>query len=332
MLSSLRFILKSQLKRQSNRGGFTLIELLVAIIMAALIITPVLGFMINFLQTDRREQAKTTTEQDIQAALDYIAQDMQQAIYIYDKDGLNGTGIQGISEELASLPCPADADECKPILVFWKRRFLSREVTGQINDHFVYSLVAYSIADNKNDANGTWSPTARILRYEFRDGLDIDPENRNGDEVQSNPAGFAPFSLAGTGSLANKMNRWGEDSGSANANWGTPGGSPPSATLIDYIDEPDSEAPLIECEQLRGEQRIPATDDDDPNVGFVACISTLPSDSSIPTGRVYIRGNALARVPTLKDAVKNEDDYKKYSTFFPKSSIQVQGNSFLFTQ
>jgi len=39
-------------------GGFTLIELLVAMILAALVITPLLGFMLNIMDTDRKEQAK----------------------------------------------------------------------------------------------------------------------------------------------------------------------------------------------------------------------------------------------------------------------------------
>lgn len=327
MLSSLKFILKNQLKRPSNRDGFTLIELLVAIILAALIITPVLGFMINFLQTDRKEQAKTTTEQDIQAALDYIAQDIQQAVYIYDQNGLQSSGEDGIRDELETSIC--EEDDCTPILVFWKRRFLSQDETinGQSvgsftnsNDVFVYALVAYALVDNPEN-DDTWSPTARIVRYELRDGLDIDGDQV--DEVPASPSGFEPFDLSEKGTLETKMNLW-----------NTPGGQKNGATLIDFIDEPKSEdeAPLIQCQQQRGEQRIPAQEADDPSVGFVTCISTLPSESSIPTARVYMRGNALARVPSLKDAVKDKDDYKQYSTFFPTSSIQVQGNSFLFTQ
>ncbi|MEQ9370204.1 MAG: hormogonium polysaccharide secretion pseudopilin HpsC [Coleofasciculus chthonoplastes F3-SA18-01] len=313
MLSSLRFILKSQLKRQSNRGGFTLIELLVALIMAALIITPVLGFMINFLQTDRREQAKTTTEQDIQSALDYIAQDMQQAVYIYDLNGLNGTGDNGISDELGnSLSCPANAT-CQPILAFWKRRFLSRTdringtVVGSLtnnNDAFVYSLVAYSLVDASN-AEKDWSSVARIVRYELRGDL----TTKDGS-IPSDPAGFVPFNLEGSGNLSVKMNRWA----------GSPTTAQTGATLVDYIDEPGSGTLTVSCST--NEQRIPP-----PNTGingFVVCLNLL--QRTIPTAQVYIRGNAFARL-------QNNAPYSEgMSTFFPKSSVLVRGNGFLFTQ
>ncbi len=322
MLSSLKFILKSQLKRQSDHpGGFTLIELLVALIMAALIITPVLGFMINFLQTDRREQAKTTTEQDIQSALDYMAQDMQQAVYIYNEEALTSINPDGIKGALdTALKCPNDADSCQPILVFWKRRFLAKDdvLSGTIvgtktneNDTFVYSLVAYSLVDTEQNINNLWSPSARIVRYELRDALDFNQDGT--DEIAPDPAGFQPFNLDGKGSLTLKMNQW-----------NTPGGEQEGATLIDYIDEPDepdSNAPVVNCKV--GEQRIP---DDSTVNSFVVCMNLL--NPSIPTARVYLRGNALARIPILQ----NEDYDDKYSTFFPTSSILVRGNGFLFTQ
>lgn len=69
--------------------GFSLIELLVAIILAFLILTPLLTFMVNIMDNDRKEQAKVTTDQDLSATLDYIKRDLQQAVYIYDADGIN---------------------------------------------------------------------------------------------------------------------------------------------------------------------------------------------------------------------------------------------------
>ena len=43
--------------------GFTLIELLVGMVLAFLVMAPMLGFMVNMLDSDNREQAKATTEQ-----------------------------------------------------------------------------------------------------------------------------------------------------------------------------------------------------------------------------------------------------------------------------
>jgi len=68
-------------------GGFTLTELLVAMLLVALVLTPLLTFMLNIMDSERKEQAKTTSEQEL-SALDYIAGDLEQAVYIYDDDGL----------------------------------------------------------------------------------------------------------------------------------------------------------------------------------------------------------------------------------------------------
>ena len=72
-----------------------------------------LGFVVDMLNTDRREQVKSNTEQDLQAAVDFISQDLSQAIYIYDQ-----AGITAINNK---LPTPAPANGT-PILVFWKRQ------------------------------------------------------------------------------------------------------------------------------------------------------------------------------------------------------------------
>ncbi len=106
---------KKDLKQSSQDAGFTLIELLVAMIISFLVITPLLTFMINILDTDRREQAKSNSEQEVQTAVDYIAQDLQQAIYIYD-----AKGIKSIRERLRFA---GDTDKV-PVLVFWKRKII----------------------------------------------------------------------------------------------------------------------------------------------------------------------------------------------------------------
>jgi type II secretory pathway pseudopilin PulG len=214
MKTLLRLLLKSQ--HQRNRSGpaqtdkgMTLVELLVGAIMAFLIITPMLGFVVDMLNTDRREQVKSTTEQDIQAAVDFIAQDLSQAIYIYDNNPIptstvttTATGIPAIAGQF--IP-PADATKT-PILVFWKRRQIKNAVPvkgvnakpqdcrtgvkpgepGDCNDTYVLSLVAYyQVKDTTT--NSTWCqpsgglcPT-RIARYEISDGVK-DPSSSDPDK------------------------------------------------------------------------------------------------------------------------------------------------------
>jgi Tfp pilus assembly protein PilW len=74
MKSLLRLLLKNQhrqncSKQAQKEKGMTLVELLVGAIMAVLIITPMFGFVVEMLNSDRREQVKSNTEQDLQAPL-----------------------------------------------------------------------------------------------------------------------------------------------------------------------------------------------------------------------------------------------------------------------
>ncbi|MEA5516417.1 hormogonium polysaccharide secretion pseudopilin HpsC [Nodularia sp. UHCC 0506] len=195
MAKTLQFILRSQIKSSKviqKSGGFTLIELLVALLIAFFILTPLLGFMVSVLSTDRREQAKANSEQEIQTALNYISRDVQQAVYIYD-----AAGIAAIQSELRY---PGDATK-SPVLVFWKRELVDDVIpaaTGTKKDGtFVYSLVAYYLI---KDSNSTWSNAARIARWQIQDGVSVvsggvDCTGYTGKYIAGNcpSAGFAPF-------------------------------------------------------------------------------------------------------------------------------------------
>ncbi|NER06132.1 MAG: prepilin-type N-terminal cleavage/methylation domain-containing protein, partial [Okeania sp. SIO3C4] len=85
MENLLRLLLKIPLKGNYSKSasaisGFTMIELLVGTIIAAIIITPLLAFVVDILNTDVREQAKTNTEQEVQSAAEYISKDLSQAV------------------------------------------------------------------------------------------------------------------------------------------------------------------------------------------------------------------------------------------------------------
>jgi type II secretory pathway pseudopilin PulG len=166
-----------------------MIELLVGMVIAALIITPMLGFVVNILNSDVREQAKTNSEQELQAAIDYIAQDVSQAVYIYDPDyagdATSDPAIPSYDDFITQLPYPPaeDAsDEKKPVLVFWKRQLVEDvlPVSGDdcsaagCDDTFVLSLVAYYLIE---DNDTTWCQPdgnpcpKRIARFQIQDGV-----------------------------------------------------------------------------------------------------------------------------------------------------------------
>ena len=333
MMRSLKLILSTQLKRSGINQtirGFTLIELLAALILAVLVITPLMTFMLSILDSDRKEQAKVTSEQELQAALDYIARDLEQAIYIYDADGLtnnnNTTTVSssGIQDQIppnksapnCSVGSGSNASVCTPVLVFWKREFVANSVgvtsstqtsTSQTNDGFTYSLVAYYLITNPNQTNTSWSAQARIGRFQIR-GL-VNATNANSVGTSAD-IGFNPPPLNANGTtLKYKMDQWVAASGNYTQR---------VETLVDYIyintGTTGTNPPAGTCSfgQLTGN-----------NVsGFYACV-----DSSDGLAQVYLRGNALARLQnnnlSYQDSIKN---------YFPSLNSQIQARGFLYTK
>ncbi|MEA5504229.1 hormogonium polysaccharide secretion pseudopilin HpsC [Halotia wernerae UHCC 0503] len=339
MTNSLKFILSTQLKRSAKNhqpSGFTLIELLVAMILAVLVITPLMGFMISILDTDRKEQAKVTSEQEIQAALDYITRDLQQAVYIYDADGVtrnrNTTDItlSGIKDQIPpakSAPNCSDAAACTPILVFWKRKFIADSVgissntqtsDVQTDDGYAYSLVAYYLITNTDGSNSTWSKEARIGRFELRGPVNAANANATGS-ISDTGFNLPPLDKSGA-SLKDKMNQWQTALG-ASDNY--PIGNQ-VITLIDYISTttpPTPTPPPIATDCPGGSTPSPKLVGSKTS-GFFACV-----DANEVLAQVYLRGNALARIQNNNLAYA---DNKK--AYFPSANIQAQGRGFLFTK
>lgn len=301
------------MKSQSN-AGFTLIELLVGMILSSLVVTPLLSFMINIMDTDRKEQAKATSEQEIQSALDYIAQDLGQAVYIYDADGLNNNSTDtppGIKDQIPPkvgvTSCRSATLTCVPILVFWKRE-LRQGVLPRGDDTFVYSLISYYLIKG-NNANEAWSDTARIGRFQIRDGVrdpttptptNITPKYIT-DEAPS--SGFQLFDLTLPGTtLKDKMNRWQKASENYTDN---------ALTLIDFIDQTPNGI-TVNCPT--NTQQVPST----LVGGFYACV-----DSSTTSAQVHIRGNTLARLGNSNIYNPNQPSY------FPTASTQIKGRGLL---
>lgn len=351
MKKQLKLLLKYQLKlatKSPKSGGFTLIELLVGIIISALVLLPLLGFMINIMETDRKEQAKTASEQEVQAALNYISRDLDQAIFIYD-----GYGLDQIKASL-----PNNVPGATPVLVFWKRNFLEKALpiaggsandckpkgTGdKCDDGFVYSLVSYYLIQDPGCTDPAWSCTARIGRVELKDKLK--DQNNNPDDILPDyprSEGFAVFNLSPTAAaLANstleqKMNAWPSNPtdpavGDINKN--------PTQILIDYIDQTPITNPAVpqaSCvptvrtgpwpygttdSSVAGpypNQQVPSTV---KQSSFYACV-----DSEKTTAQVFIRGNALAR---LRPRNSPTEYAAGASAYFPRANILAQGRGFL---
>ncbi len=360
MMDTLRLLLSSQLnhsKLTQKTGGFTLIELLVGMILAALVITPLLTFMTSVMNNERREQAKATSEQELQAALDYIAQDLEQAVYIYDADGLtknnnsttpDSSGIKNQIPPAAPATGCNNASACQPVLVFWKRENKKNVVPfntatstascptsspddpSPCDDTFVYSLVGYYLI--KDDSDDTWSNTARIGRFQIQDGVKGSTGSyiyTTGNNARS--SGFEVFNTTLKGNLKVKMNQWKRKEGEVYTTGSLNTVTPQTPVLLDYIDHSTAGVPQVSCPANTQAvppyptgPAVPASVDSSAvtntfkTYSFYACV-----DSSRTVAQVFLRGNALARI---KDGMTYS---ASNSNYFPQVSIQVQGRGFL---
>jgi type II secretory pathway component PulJ len=191
--------------RKANRKGlafgFTLIELLVAALIASLLVSVLLSFLVGVLDSDRKETAKSNAQEELQAAISYISDDLQEAIYIYGADALASINSQLPHTQTSPSP-ECTSTDCTPVLVFWKRYNYNptssekysalptgasekigcmpytgtpltdcqKAATPFGRDTYTYSLVAYYLKNDAALTTNTWSKTARILRWELKDG------------------------------------------------------------------------------------------------------------------------------------------------------------------
>jgi prepilin-type N-terminal cleavage/methylation domain-containing protein len=346
MMGVLEYFLRNHLKHSKQvkqESGFTLIELLVAMVLAVLVITPLLGFMINILDNDRREQAKTTSEQEVQTALDYISRDLQQALYIYDADALSrdfntDATLSGIRDQLppvkaAGMCRTVAGTQCLPVLAFWKRKLEKDAIkigtkADDTDDTFVYSLVTYYLV---KDSNATWSKAARIARFEISDGVqsaetsavtctDYPDEKFVKDKCPD--TGFKRFTLNDKrGTIQQKMNQWKAQTTAY----------PPQSVpvLIDFVDQ-TTNLPAATCpanEKDADGNEITKWSKITPGsfTSFYACVETLKTPNS--TVELSLRGNALARLQN-----DNIDYNQNNKSYFPTASIRVEGRGYLFTK
>ena len=338
MLKTTNFLLQGWMKfstRKNRDHGFTLVELLIGLVMAFLVLTPLFGLMISIMNTDEKEQAKTTSEQELQTAIDFITRDLQQAVYIYNSQGVtnNYNTIAANSGIKDSLPTVTGG---VPILVFWKQEVVSNVIPtagSKKDDASIYSLVAYYLINKSSD---TWSNTARIARWQIKDGVRSPSDSGetcsgsydesikfvvnkvNNVNVTCPSPGFKPFDL--------DMNQW-QRSGSFTND---------PQVLVDFIDQTPRNQTTVpnitpSCAQDANQPGVTITPISSTTMtSFYACVSNYADPTNqgqvISTAQIFIRGNALARIQTSNIDYKD----KSQQTYFPTVSaiIQARGSSY----
>jgi len=121
-------LLKPSLIAQKLTSGFTLIELLVAAAIGAIITSSLLWLVVQLVSAENKESALSTTDQEIQRALNYITSDLEQAVYVYDGkcNAFNSSSCPSYANYLPSnikykLDTSTNPDTLNlPVLAFWK--------------------------------------------------------------------------------------------------------------------------------------------------------------------------------------------------------------------
>jgi len=178
------------------------LELLIAMVVGSLISAGLLFIVVQLVQSNLREAAKSDTQRDLQAAIDYIARDLREAVYVYDSVCLldrpaspNNARCPGLRSYLPDAIMGTSGSGAMsgstlinvPVLAFWRLDPLP-DVLQQIcfNNRSAYSappplpvavsgvpclskrmytLVIYSL--NRSTTGAVARGRARIMRYEL---------------------------------------------------------------------------------------------------------------------------------------------------------------------
>lgn len=268
-------------------GGFTLTEVLATIIIGGIVISSLLAVMIELLQTDQQEATLTQTQQEMQMALDYIADDLRESVYIYS----NTTGLPDFGANVT------------PVLAFWKVEPIDEDelpvdieeedsledVEAKCNSKFsdvdkqaecralvvrrhFYSLIVYL---QSSELDWKWNGRSRLLRYRLpkytRSNLaTLEISEKFVDPIQGNSF---PSWLTSNGSDIDDSR---DDS---------------SDVLVDFVDDPASNADtnLLNCPV--DYSRTPSNAA--TSTSFFACVrdtnNVLGENQDVI---LYLRGNA----------------------------------------
>ena len=190
---------RSRQAQHLTQCGFTLLELLVAILIGGIITSGLLFLVIEMLQVNNREERLTQAQQDMRRALDYIASDVGEAVFVYS----DFTTAYNLLAQLDDEPVGAT-----PVLAFWRLDPLSdQEITDLDNcdsqppantdeceallvRQNTYTLVVYF--HQTNDNADIWEGQSRIIRYELPAYDEISNNTLTRNRGYADPTVFIP--------------------------------------------------------------------------------------------------------------------------------------------
>lgn len=300
--------------QQKKTLGISLVELLVTLVIASIAISGLLSAMVELLRTEQQESVREETQQEMQAALSFIAEDLRESVYVYDG---TQTRANDTTHSIYNY-LPDFSTVGKPILAFWKAEPISaaqeqtlqsmncNSFTGAKRDECTalksrrrtYTLVVYlqtTTADPPDPEDIKWKGKSRILRYEL---------------PKYTSSNFASLTTT-TGFVdpieANNFPTWPFNAQDANLQAARPilTQSPPEV-LVDFVDAPNSNNdPNIPsnttdfanyCSNKFGSDYVLVTADDTSYRSFFACVRKIQNNLGQNQDVIlYIRGNTYGK-------------------------------------
>ncbi|MFS8801246.1 prepilin-type N-terminal cleavage/methylation domain-containing protein [Synechococcus sp. R60.2] len=113
-------------RRRASRG-FTLIELLVSLLIAFIFLLATGMIVVETMRLDREETGRTQVQAELTQAMEFIQQDLAEALYIYNDTEQNpqqsdrlGDGIPDVIQRLYTPGWIRRPDDAIPVVAFWK--------------------------------------------------------------------------------------------------------------------------------------------------------------------------------------------------------------------
>lgn len=321
--------------KSTTAKGFTLIELITVTAMSSIVFGGLLYVLSTVVRANERERAETETQREMKLALEFIAEELREAVYIYNNEELVNRPIGTTNGVLDHLD--PDDDLGTVILAFWKPEIVAAfptnfDTTAECNNVFAgnnagitecrqlltrgrtYSLVVYLYDES---AGGVWGDVPVIRRavlrkYNSGAGMDLSglgndlPRNTGYIDPVENGVTFQTWPYAGN--FNNQTEPFPIDN--------NPSGVNNAFVLVDSVDRSDTSGSLtnlLDCDNLDL-----FTDDDnngiddvedyirtpqDTNVNsFYTCVRQLDAGQGNQDTALYLRGN-----PAFKTSAVNLD-------------------------
>lgn len=276
--------------RRDSKKGFTLVELLVVVAIAGGILSGLTYIVVELMGADQREASRAETQREMQAAMNYISAELQQAVFVYTGNYMT---------QLANYLPTSLTTNSTPVLAFWKYKPFPASVVSScataassgVSPTGVpcmagqsYALVVYSFSTANQGS--PWVGKARITRYE------LSQFTSTGTTV----GGYvSPTEVDSFDNWPMRQNTSQQST--------RPTGNPD--VLVDFVDDAAASGTCPANDSVRSYSISPPS----PSTvrSFYACISTSTAGNQQTTGAyqdviLYVQGNASGkygiRVPT----------------------------------